>query len=189
MLQGAGPNTAAAATCPRTAGSAECPQEDKFWSDPDWCFLRDAFLKKAVEHLAPAESDDSGTDSDGPGVFPSAAHLGGTEGGLPEMAVPWSFNQFTPQLRVFGGGTWPGPGSGIWHGDSYTGKGATDLDLLALSFEGALYKRVVGFRHLDAIQTRLRQLVGPYPQPQILCGLLEGPQSCYRPPPVIGAFG
>ena len=55
------------------------------------------------------------------------------------MAVPWSFNQFTPQSRVFGGGTWPGPGSGIWHGDSYTGKGATDLDLLALSFEGALY--------------------------------------------------
>ena len=122
LLQGAGANTAASRTRPRTGGSDSCPQEDKFWSDPDWSFLRDAFLKKAVEHLAPPESDDSGTGSDGPGVFSSANHLGGTEGGLPQMAVPWSFNQFTPQSRVFGGGTWPGPGSGIWHGDNYTGK-------------------------------------------------------------------
>ena len=139
LLQGAGPNTAASASRPTTGGSASCPQEDKFWSDPGWSFLRDAFLKKAVEHLALTESDDSGTGSDGPGVFFSANHLGGTEGGLPQMAVPWSFNQSTPQSRVFGGGTWPGPGSGIWHGDNYTGKGAGDLDLLALSFEGALY--------------------------------------------------
>lgn len=67
-------------------------------------------------------------------MFSSTDHLGGTE-----MAVPWSFNQFTPQTRMFGGGTWPAPGSRLWHGGDWTGKGASDLDLLALSFEGLLY--------------------------------------------------
>ena len=55
LLQGAGANTETSRTRPRTGGSDSCPQEDKFWSDPDWSFLRDAFLKKAVEHLAPPE--------------------------------------------------------------------------------------------------------------------------------------
>ena len=99
LFQGPGIHSEASRTRPMTAGSNSCPLEDTFWTDSSFSPIREAFLQKAYEHLAPPESEDSGSGSEGPGVFSSTDHLGGTE-----RAVPWSFNQFTPMTRMFGGG-------------------------------------------------------------------------------------
>ena len=137
QFQGGGYSDAAR-TRPRTGGTPSCPMNDEFWTSPFYSSIRDPFLDMAYGHLSPPDSSSSEPGSDGPDA-PPAYHLGGTDGDRPQRAKQWSFNQFTPLTRMMGGGTWPAPGSQLWHGTSYTGLGANDLEQLSLSSEGLLY--------------------------------------------------
>ena len=131
LLQGASPHSEASKTRPMTGGSNRCPLSDRFWTDRG--ALRDAFLDSAYAHLAPPSDEGSGSDTSGEGVFSPSDHLGGSE-----RAVPWSFNQFTPLMRYFGAGMWPRPGNSLYHSQQWPGKGARDLEVLALDLEGFL---------------------------------------------------